>query len=539
VGDPLVLTVDFIGEADFKSLHPPALSRAVDRNDWKLDDASAKTDTYRDARRLTYRVRPMREGVLWFPALEFSYSGADGGKSTVKANAIPVHAKPGRQVKVDMEEVSDKLPDPGEWVLEVASRELTDDESFAWRRACAAPTPEAFRQFDFPEARLNEAHALVLAGKWAEALKVYSRLEWTVGQTPEIEKGIVAALARKFDDPGVQLPVWRQMGRPVLKYGWRMRAAVVVGTLAAVAAVLALLSRLLRIIACVAALAAFAAPASAMDVFERMEAEMDELHRQMRQSMGFSGFSRAGERQRRIEIKAYAVSDRADITVGDDFEFIIGIEAPADTSLSNLRINAGDVPGMVFTGRAENLPDGKSADPSNVVKRVSVPVRCDVPFDGKVAFEVSGMVGSRRTDRRTAGFFSFTSSSSFQVKTPPAAIKVKALPEAGRPDGFAGIVCEEIEVKESLDLSLVETNDVINITYTVRYRGFIPEDYMPPGSAFQVGRDVNRTSAVCRRFFVADGAPSTPKAEIKYYNPKTKRYEIAAFGGTPIEYSGK
>ena len=60
VGDPLVLTIDFLGEADFKDLHPPALAKIVGRKDWKLDDVSAKTDTFRDARRLTYRVRPAR-----------------------------------------------------------------------------------------------------------------------------------------------------------------------------------------------------------------------------------------------------------------------------------------------------------------------------------------------------------------------------------------------------------------------------------------------------------------------------------------------
>jgi len=95
VGDPLILTIDFLGEADFHSLHPPALSRAVSRADWKLDDVSAKTDTFRDARRLTYRVRPMREGVLWFPALEFEYSGKDGSLCRVRANEIPVHARGG------------------------------------------------------------------------------------------------------------------------------------------------------------------------------------------------------------------------------------------------------------------------------------------------------------------------------------------------------------------------------------------------------------------------------------------------------------
>ena len=58
-GDPIVLTVDFIGNADFGSLHPPELSGAVDSGVWKIDDKSAKTDTYRNARRMTYRIRPV------------------------------------------------------------------------------------------------------------------------------------------------------------------------------------------------------------------------------------------------------------------------------------------------------------------------------------------------------------------------------------------------------------------------------------------------------------------------------------------------
>ena len=92
VGDPMVLTIDFVGEADFTKLHPPALAKAVGTKDWKLDDASVKTDTERGARRLTYRIRPMREGVLWFPALEFEYASPSGERRLVRSNEIPVHA---------------------------------------------------------------------------------------------------------------------------------------------------------------------------------------------------------------------------------------------------------------------------------------------------------------------------------------------------------------------------------------------------------------------------------------------------------------
>ena len=184
VGDPLVLTVDFLGAADFSALHPPALSRQVGRGDWKLDDASAKTDTFRDARRLTYRVRPMREGVLWFPALEFEYAGRDGVRRTVRSNEIPVHAKGGAQVVVeemDAAEDANALPAPPELVRDLqvsgCGSRVSGDVEFAWRKALSQPTADAFAAFDFPEAKMNEATCAIREGNWARALKTYQKLE--------------------------------------------------------------------------------------------------------------------------------------------------------------------------------------------------------------------------------------------------------------------------------------------------------------------------------------------------------------------------
>lgn len=251
VGDPLVLTVDFIGDADFRSLHPPALAKAVDRADWKVDDASAKTDTFRDARRLTYRVRPLREGLLWFPSLAFAYETEGGEPREARSNAIPVHARRGAEVVVaGMAEEADgeAMPEPPPLRSDPGAA-LSDDELFAWRRACARPTADAFAGFGFPAARLNEAACAVREGAWARALSVYSRLEWRIGQTEEVERGMVAALARRFDNPGAELPVWRQVLRPVLRFPWPGRVGIVAGAAAAVAALFWLLGRAVRALA--------------------------------------------------------------------------------------------------------------------------------------------------------------------------------------------------------------------------------------------------------------------------------------------------
>ena len=547
VGDPLTLTVDFIGDAEFRDLHPPALAKAVGREDWKVDDASAKTDTFRDARRLTYRVRPRRPGLLWFPALEFAYRAADGSPRTVKANAIPVHAKPGPDVVVaGMAEASDGLPAPPALRTEPGVP-LSDDALFAWRKACAGPTADAFAAFAFPAARLNEATCAIREGNWARALKVYSRLEWQTGQTAEIERGLVAALARRFDSPSVELPVWRHVLRPLLRHGWKGRLGIVLGGGAALAALLWALGRAIRALACLALAAALAAgpalPARA-DVFEQMEEQVRQMRQRMRQAMqqptGLSfgsGFGGAGSREP-TRVVATLAADRADVRVGEPFALVVSLEAPRGVTLDQVTLAPSERFGLTVTGPAESLADAPAENPSNVVRRLSVPVRYDVPFRGTLAFAVRGLATGRET--RRGGAFSFTFSTSFACETPPLALDVRPLAREGQPADFAGIVSEGLRLVETCDLLRVETNDVVTISYRLQPRGYVPADFLLPGAAFEWTRQTDRegraTEIEFRRFFVADGAATTPKVSVPFYDPRTKAYGRAEAGGTRLVY---
>ena len=540
VGDPMVLTIDFLGEADFHDLHPPALARHLNRKDWKLDDTSAKTETYRDARRLTYRVRPMREGVLWFPALEFGYEDASGRKGTlvVRSNEVPVHAKVGTQVVVaEMAEDPNELPSAPDLVTDatcgLAGAKLSDDVLFQWRKACANAKADAFTAFDFPAARLNEASCAIREGNWARALKIYSRLEWTTGQTPEIERGIVSALALRYDNPSVELPVWRQVGRPLLKFGWQGRCGIVVGGLAALMLLFWLLGRGIRAVASVGfALLALQLPAQG--IFEQMEREMQRMHQRMNaMSGGFSfGF---GEKEAREPVKVVArlATSTNDLQVGTPFEYVVSLEAPKTSSIGQIQMRPSQMFGLKVVGEAQNLTDGKSANPTNVVKRLAVPVRYDVPFKGEVSFTVEGMVSGRQVSR--GGNFSFSFSNSFSCRTEPVAIDVKPL--AGAPADFSGIVSEGLRIHETLDLLRVETNDVVQVTYRMYPKGFVPADFLPPGAAFEMNRDERGGAIEYRRFFVADGAPATPKVSVSYYDPRTKAYRKAETGGTRVIYT--
>ncbi len=554
VGDPLVLTVDFIGEADFTSLHPPALSRHVDKADWKIDDLSAKTETDTKrvggfftsrevavARSLTYRVRPMREGVLWFPALTFEYEDASGMTRTVTANEIPVHAKMGEQVVVqDLAADAEKMPEPPELESDPGVP-LSDDEMFAWRKACAEPSAEAFSQFAFPAGRMNEATCSIRDGKWQHALSIYSRLEWSVGQTPGIERGMLAARALKFDSAAAELPVWRVVGRPVLRYAWFGRLSLVLGAFVGVSLLFWLLGRAIKALACVAFAFLLVPAVHGQGVFSEMERMMQE-HRRMMQNMQQQmgqmqsmNFSIGGEQQKPVEIKASLRTEPAELQVGEPFAFILSLETPKSASVGQIQMQPSEMYGLSLDGRVENLTDGKSQNPSNVVKRLSVPVRYDVPFKGPMSFKVSGMVSGRQ---RTANM-SFTFSNNFTVETPAIDVDIRPLPSAGQPSDFSGIISEGIEISERLDMRRVESNDVIRITYRLEHKGYLPRGWRPEGVAFEIGRGGAQgggNAVEWLRYFVADGAEETPRLSISYYDPKTKTYKKAQAGGTHVQY---
>jgi len=570
VGDPLVLRIEFIGEADFAALHPPALSRVVSRKDWKLDDVSAKTDTFRDARRLTYRVRPMREGVLWFPALEFEYAGKDGSVRKVRANEIPVHARAGAQVVVEeMSEDTSKMPSPPD-LLADADSPLSEDERFRWRKAMSKPTAAAFAAFDFPAARLNEASCELRDGNWARAMQIYARLEWRIGQTPEIERGIVAALALKHDNPAVELPVWRQVLRPLLRFGWLGRIGLVLGGFAALTLLLWLLGRGVRAVACVAAAVALVGTAAAETV-ETVTTNADgsvtvtktvkngsfsytsssttggtgALPTRGRSFFDsdpfemFGNFDPFGRRRQRANLPKPQISialaaERPTVTVGEDFNLVLTVEMPRYVAISEgVRLSIAEMDKLQQVGRPQNLANLQSRNPTNVLCRWVYPMRANEPFEG-----LHYSVESEYVYVQDRSFF--RQSVPFSSGSRVAQLTVKPLPAEGRPSGFGGIVSEGLRINETCDQLKVGTNNVVTITYRMYPKGHVPSDFLPTGAAFEWGRQADeggRTVQVeYRRFFVADGAKTTPRVRVTYYDPRTRSYKAAETGGTPLTY---
>ena len=525
VGDPMILTIDFIGSAQFEDLHPPELSREVDQKTWKIDDTSAKTETYLNARRLVYRLRPMREGLLRFPALTFRWG--DGAETATRE--IPVHVKPGVQAALVFDSQEQRAMPDG-IVCDVAG--LGEDEAFRWRKACNKPTADGFAAFDFPEARMNEAACAIVEGNWARAMRIYTSLEWRIGQTAAIERGIAAAKG--------ELPAWRIALRPLLRYDWRGRVLAVLAALAAVSLFFFVSSRLIRRLAAVALAAALAMPGAA---FAQAQGEspfdaIERMHEQMMQRMnnmmnGIDPFGAAlgqgaapgafsmsfnGQQAEPPEIRAYLEVSTTDVRVGETFRYILSLESPRGATLDQLRFIPSEMFGMVFTGKPETLADGTCANPSNRVRRIAIPVRYDVPFKGEVSLRVDGMVSLRRQMGRS----SFSFSQNFSEQTPPVPVEIKPLPTDNQPADFSGAIGTSFRLVQTADRAKVSTNDVVTVLKTLEFSGYLPLGAVPDEVERRAG-NVSRVS--WQDYFVADGAHAIPPPSLVWYDTQSRTYK--------------
>lgn len=525
VGDPMILTIDFIGSAQFEDLHPPELSREVDQKTWKIDDTSAKTETYLNARRLVYRLRPMREGLLRFPALTFRWG--DGAETATRE--IPVHVKPGVQAALVFDSQEQRAMPDG-IVCDVAG--LGEDEAFRWRKACNKPTADGFAAFDFPEARMNEAACAIVEGNWARAMRIYTSLEWRIGQTAAIERGIAAAKG--------ELPAWRIALRPLLRYDWRGRVLAVLAALAAVSLFFFISSRLIRRLAAVALAATLALPGAAFaqaqgespfDAIERMHEQMMQRMNNMMNGMdpfgaalgqgaapGAFSMSFNGQQAEPPEIRASLEVSTADVRVGETFRYILSLESPRGATLDQLRFIPSEMFGMVFTGKPETLADGTCANSSNRVRRIAIPVRYDVPFKGEVSLRVDGMVSLRRQMGRS----SFSFSQNFSEQTPPVPVEIKPLPTDNQPADFSGAIGTSFRLVQTADRAKVSTNDVVTVLKTLEFSGYLPLGAVPDEVERRAG-NVSRVS--WQDYFVADGAHAIPPPSLVWYDTQSRTYK--------------
>ena len=298
-------------------------------------------------------------------------------------------------------------------------------------------------------------------------------MAWTRGQTPAIEAAMVAVRARMLGDPDAELPAWRVVAKPLVKYPWPRQATIVLSFALALMVSLLLLGKAIK---------RFAAVATVVVTLSSPE-----------------------------------------LKVGEPFEFLLAVEPQGAGEIAVQQITPSDSYGLSWVGKPVKVD----------ACRWRLPARFDVPMDNPaLTFRVAGMVTERREINRAGFHMVSTSSNSFAADSSPLAVKVRPLDANSQPGDFSGIVAENLRFVAMPDLLNVGTNDIITITYRLLLPngGFVPRGYLPPGAAYDWGENE------WKGYFVADGAPSTPDSELCYYNPKTKTYCRATAEGMAINY---
>ncbi len=115
VGDPLKLTVTIGGDIRLKNTYPPKLDDIPELEDnFRIYSDTVKTLSRQDSRQFVYTIRPVREGTLEIPPMEFAYfdSGAREYR-TVSTDPIPVRARKTAQVATNIviSAATDRAPD--------------------------------------------------------------------------------------------------------------------------------------------------------------------------------------------------------------------------------------------------------------------------------------------------------------------------------------------------------------------------------------------------------------------------------------------
>ena len=582
LGDPMELAICFVsdGSADFSQIHPPEISSQVDSNLWRIDDASAKTETltqdYRDmwgqvfrreqGRKLIYRVRPLKEGVLEFPKLEFVWGeiiqdedGKELPREKCATKAIPVHVKPAARAALSqLDETDESLPMPDGLIFNVKTSSLADEEAFAWKKAFGELKADSFSGFDFPEAKLNEAALRIIEGDWAKALKIYYSLEWRIGQTKEIERGIIAALSRKTGDRNIELPAWRIAFRPILKYGWKGRLGISLSIVFGVCLFFLLSGHLIKKLAAIAIILSLVSQGSAFaqstdEVFDQIDKLLQmglngapafignpSNNNNVRSSrMGSSTISFSttingnnvqsetveirngqtfvnGKLVEPPQFKAEVAIEPKEVRVGEGFDFILSLDVPKDVRIDQVDFTPSMRFSLVDRNQISNMPALASNNPSNKIIRIAKHVRYDSPYKGDIFFAVNGMYLSKEVRRITMPF---------KVETLPMPFEIKPLPTENQPEDFRGIIGSGFTLKQTADRKNVSTNDVVRLGLELKYS---PRRncFVPPSAIDGITeRDAANGIVKWEEYFIADGQSAVPPATLAYYDNVEKSYK--------------
>ena len=411
---------------------------------------------------------------------------------------------------------------------------------FTWQRAVALAgrasaegdfrkAAEAFEscalEAPSPQAYLNAGACRYFAGDYTLARAAYSKAEKWTGETPSTRRGLLAAAARLKNNPRAGLGLQRSM----LSW-WYAR-----GVEGRIKLGAALWWAFWLILAARSLLRGFKKPSAKAVALIAAVLSAGTSSAQMKISLNNFEFGGDFGKKQSSSIKVSASLERSEVSVGEDAGLVVSLDVPRNCTMQGLKIDGlpGEDEGAAV-GDIELLADASSGNPSNVVKRLAIPLRFFAPgtndFEAKVSFMATEVV-----EFRTANAISRSMRSApFSGSCGRLRVTALPLPEQGRGDDFSGAVSRNVRLKADISARSVHPGDLVTATYTLEWDGWMPTNAAIRLEGRSAGmkeyppKEVERLphKAVWTQVSVPETTNDTlvARASIRYFDPESRAY---------------
>lgn len=224
------------------------------------------------------------------------------------------------------------------------------------------------------------------------------------------------------------------------------------------------------------------------------------------------------------------------IYVNQPFEIFIEVGITPGQEIENIRIQGfPNDPSFITLGqleqggrRSHQTSEGQTAD----VLSFYATARCHK----SLSMHFSPILSCNVVQRRSRSFFSFSSSSSEQLRIAPFKLIIQELPQLGRPADFSGAI-GTFKLQGTLSKTQVHPGDIITLKLELSGKGWLNNAPMPapllskefkPYPAKESLRQDNRITTEQIIIPLTTNALAIGAARFNYFNPQSEQYETSS-----------
>lgn len=243
----------------------------------------------------------------------------------------------------------------------------------------------------------------------------------------------------------------------------------------------------------------------------------------------------AGRAAELLAARLYTVPER--IFIHQPFEIYFELEVTPGSDVEDLRISDFpndpallEVERLETVGRTPGRRDGQNVDILRFKTRARGLQPMDQTFHPRAQCQV--------VRRRAFGFFSQWYAQARQIQLEPFALRIEALPEAGRPDDFSGAV-GVFRLTGSLSSETAHPGDILILTLEIAGQGWLGDAALPEGPASPYFkyyparerlREPSRLRVEQAVIPLSTQAVELPALRFVFFNPVTAAYEASVTG---------